>query len=145
MRVLSTSIAALGLTVGLLACGDDDDNTASPSATDSTEETTGAPDATDATDGTDGDTATTAAPADGPTISIVGFGFGDPLSVPAGTSVTVVNDSLEAHTLTADDGSFSSGELAPGASAVLAFDEPGTFTFHCAFHSSMQGSITVTA
>jgi plastocyanin len=151
IRVLSTSIAALGLTVGLLACGDDDDSTASPSATDSTEETTGSAGATGATDGTDGTddtgggTATTAAPADGPTISIVGFDFGDPLSVAAGTSVTVVNESLEAHTLTADDGSFSTGELSPGASAVLVFDEPGTFTFHCAFHSSMQGSITVTA
>jgi plastocyanin len=138
MRVLSASVAALGLTIGLVACGDDDDDGATPAteATEATEATAGA---------TDGGAATTAAPAGDATISIVGFDFGDPITVAAGTSVTVVNESSETHTLTADDGSFSTGEIAPGASAVLQLDEPGTHTFHCAIHSSMQGSITVTA
>jgi plastocyanin len=126
--------AALGLTIGFSACGDDDDDDDSTSTAAATE-TSGA-----ASPATQSDAA-----GEGATITIVDRDFGDPLTVTAGTTVTVVNDSDETHTLTADDGSFDTGGLDAGASAELTFDEPGTFPFHCEIHSSMQGSITVTA
>ena len=131
-RVLSVTTAALGLSVGFAACSDDDTTTGTvPAATD-------APVA--------GSPATLSeATNDGPVITIAAGSFGEPLTVAAGTTVTVVNDSVEAHTLTADDGSFSTATLEPGASEQLTFEEPGTFPFHCQIHSSMHGSITVTA
>ena len=129
LRIVYVTTATLGLTIGFAACSDDDDAT-STTATVAT--IAPAP-------------ASPATVSDAPVITIAGGSFGDPLTVTAGTTVTVVNDSLEAHTLTADDGSFSTGELAPGASATVTLETPGTFTFHCAFHISMQGSINVTA
>ena len=47
--------------------------------------------------------------------------------------------------MTADDGSFDSGNLAPGATFSQSFSTPGTFTYHCNIHSSMTGTVTVVA
>jgi plastocyanin len=58
--------------------------------------------------------------------------------------VTITNNDSAGHTFTADDGSFSTGKIDPGASATITFDTAGTFAYHCDFHSSMKGSITVT-
>ena len=64
--------------------------------------------------------------------------------MPAGTTLTVTNADSDAHTLTADDGSFDTGTIDPGASATITLDQPGTYTYHCNFHQSMTGTITVT-
>lgn len=52
------------------------------------------------------------------------------------------------HTVTASNGSFDSGTLAPGATYERAFPTAGTFGYYCRFHGSadgtgMAGSITV--
>jgi plastocyanin len=89
------------------------------------------------------------APSAGPAVSatavtISGFAFGPAsISVPVGSTVTWTNQDGTAHTVTADDGSFDSGNLAPGATFSQTFDTPGTYTYHCAIHSSMTGTITV--
>src|SRR5215218_4904007 len=77
-------------------------------------------------------------------VSVVDFAF-EPgtLSVPAGATVTWTNAGSRPHTVTADDGSFDSGRLDPGEQFSQTFDQPGTFTYHCGFHSEMQGSIVV--
>ena len=127
-------VAAVTLAVTFTACGDDDDDgddatTTEAAAPDGTE--AAAPDATDA-------------PAAGDaTIVIAEFSFGDPLTVPAGTTVTVMNNDTAPHTLTADDGSFDTGEIEVAGTAEITLDEPGTYTFHCNIHTSMTGSITV--
>ena len=78
-------------------------------------------------------------------ITIQNFSFGpSELTVPAGTTLTVTNADSDAHTLTADDGSFDTGRIDPGASATITLDQPGTYTYHCNFHESMTGTITVT-
>ena len=78
-------------------------------------------------------------------ISVVDFAF-EPgtVSVPAGATVTWTNNGSRPHTVTADDGSFDSGRLDPGEQFSQAFDQPGTFTYHCGFHPEMQGTVVVT-
>jgi plastocyanin len=77
-------------------------------------------------------------------VTISGFAFGPAsISVAAGSTVTWTNQDGTAHTVTADDGSFDSGSLAPGATFSQTFDTPGTYTYHCAIHSSMTGTVTV--
>ena len=80
--------------------------------------------------------------ADGSSVSITGFAFDPPeLSVSAGTEVTWTNDDPTAHTVTADDESFDSGSIDPGAGFSVAVD--GSVTYFCAIHPTMKGSITV--
>lgn len=80
--------------------------------------------------------------ASGDTVSITGFAF-DPadLQVASGTEVTWTNDDPTPHTVTADDGSFDSGTVEPGATFAVAVD--GSITYFCAIHPSMKGSLTV--
>ena len=58
-------------------------------------------------------------------------------------TVTWINNDIAPHTVTADDGSFNSGNLDAGASWTHVFTTPGTFTYHCAYHPWMRGTIIV--
>src|SRR5215213_5224359 len=79
-----------------------------------------------------------------PTVSIQDFFFSPAnVSVPAGTTVTWVNEGNVPHTVTSDDGQFDSGVLMPGDSYTVMFKGQGTITYHCAIHPSMTGSVTV--
>ncbi|MEO8138132.1 MAG: plastocyanin/azurin family copper-binding protein [Gemmatimonadota bacterium] len=49
-----------------------------------------------------------------------------------------------AHTVTADSGLFSSGQIQPRSAFSFTFTTPGTYTYHCSNHTSMVGSIVVT-
>ena len=65
------------------------------------------------------------------------------IGVPGGGHPRVV--AIDApHTVTADDGSFDTGKIDPGASATITVDTAGTFAYHCNFHPSMKATITVT-
>lgn len=48
------------------------------------------------------------------------------------------------HDVTADDGSFTSGNLAAGSKFERAFTTTGEFHYHCNIHPSMTGTIVVT-
>lgn len=71
------------------------------------------------------------------------------LTITAGQSITWINMGAAVHDVTADDGSFASGSLAastsgfPGGSFVKTFDQAGTFTYHCALHPQMTGTVVV--
>ena len=81
---------------------------------------------------------------DGAAISIANFAFQpDSLQVATGTTVTWTNADSTAHTVTADDGAFDAGPLAPGASFTQTFTTPGTYTYHCQIHPFMTGTIVV--
>ena len=67
------------------------------------------------------------------------------LSAEAGQSVTWTNQDGAAHTVTADDGAFDSGNLAGGEEFSFAFDEAGTYAYHCNIHPRMKGTVTVAA
>ncbi|MCI0710305.1 MAG: cytochrome P460 family protein [Chloroflexi bacterium] len=72
------------------------------------------------------------------------------ITVPAGTTVTWINNDETSHTVTAVDESFDSGELRsslvedPDASFSVTFDEPGTYEYFCSIHPRMTGVIVVT-
>jgi len=77
-------------------------------------------------------------------VEIANFAFSpDSVEVAAGSTVTWTNNDSTAHTVTADDGSFDSGNLDSGATFSQKFDTPGTYTYHCAIHPNMTGTITV--
>jgi plastocyanin len=63
--------------------------------------------------------------------------------VQAGTWVTWSNNGQDAHTVTAVDGSFDSGNLDPSEGFSWFFDQPGTFAYVCALHPWMTGKIVV--
>lgn len=65
------------------------------------------------------------------------------LTVTAGTKVTWTNNDGIDHTVTADDGSFDSGNIAPGGTFNHTFSTAGTLNYHCAIHSMMKASVIV--
>jgi len=67
----------------------------------------------------------------------------NPVSVAVGGTVTWTNNDVTAHDATADDGSFRSGTLAPGATFSKTFSTAGTFTYKCTIHPNMVGTVTV--
>jgi plastocyanin len=46
--------------------------------------------------------------------------------------------------ITADDGSFTSDNLAPGSTFEANFSTTGDFHYHCNIHPTMTGTVTVT-
>ena len=80
-------------------------------------------------------------------VLIEDFSFLPPhIQVSAGETVTWTHGSdPEPHTVTADDGSFSSNDLEnEGDKFELTFDEAGEFPYFCEIHSDMRGLVTVT-
>ena len=79
-----------------------------------------------------------------PTVSIVNMSFQPAsLTINVGQTVTWTNNDTMAHTVTSDTGVWNSGTLNPGGSFSFTFTTPGTYTYHCAFHGSMTGTIVV--
>lgn len=65
------------------------------------------------------------------------------LEVPAGTTIVWRNRDAVVHTVTADNGSWDSGGIEPGATWRRRFDRPGTYRFHCTPHPFMKGVVVV--
>lgn len=65
------------------------------------------------------------------------------LEVSAGATVEWTNRDQVEHTITANDGSWDSGPIAPGGSWRHTFDTPGTYSFHCTPHPFMTGVVVV--
>ena len=93
-----------------------------------------------------GGAATTAVPGAVTTaLTIKSFSFHpSPATVRVGTTLTVTNQDDTTHTITADDHSFDTGDLAAGASKTVTFSKAGKFTYHCNIHNYMTGVIQVT-
>ena len=80
----------------------------------------------------------------GDAISIKNFAFSSSsLSVAKGTTVTWTNNDAVTHTVTADDASFDSGNIAPGATFSHTFTTAGTVAYHCNIHTNMKANIVV--
>ncbi len=65
------------------------------------------------------------------------------IKVKAGATVTWTNDGKEAHDAIAQDGSWTTGEIAPGKTGTVKFDKPGTYTYICKDHPWSYGEIQV--
>ena len=67
------------------------------------------------------------------------------ITVKKGDTITFKNEDGFAHTFTADDGAFDSGNVDGGGQFQFAPDAESTIAFHCKIHSNMKGTITVEA
>jgi plastocyanin len=66
------------------------------------------------------------------------------INVRVGDTVRWTNNGQKVHTVSADDGSWDSGNLDPGKTYSHKFDKAGTFNYHCEPHKDvMKASITV--
>ena len=63
--------------------------------------------------------------------------------VKVGTAVTWTNAGKLPHSATAFDGSWTTGEIAPGQSATVKFDKPGTYTYSCTDHPWSYAQLVV--
>lgn len=92
----------------------------------------------------DAGTAGASAAGSGDVLTIEDFAYSpEPLVVDRDTVVRVVNNDDAPHTVTADDGSFDTGELGKGESKDLTVDGTGELAYHCEIHDYMQGVIRV--
>jgi plastocyanin len=92
-------------------------------------------------------TATTSGPAaaSAATITIAGMGYGQPVTVPAGAQIALKNNDSVEHSVTSDAaGKFNVDVEANEGGTLTAPTEPGQYAFHCKYHPSMHGTLTVT-
>ena len=138
MKPKAFLVSALVLTAfALAACGSD-------SSSSTSSETEAEPTATTAP------AEAPAAPAEGEKlersvkVEIANFEYSpDPVRVEGGGKVIWQNEDSVAHTATADDGSFDTGEIDEGKLKSESFKTPGTFAYHCEIHPQMHGTIEV--
>lgn len=77
-------------------------------------------------------------------ISIESFAFNkQTMTIALGTKVRWTNKDAVTHTVTSDNGKFSSPNIEPGKTFDFSFNEIGTFSYHCTPHPTMIGTITV--
>ncbi|HEV8624482.1 MAG TPA: plastocyanin/azurin family copper-binding protein [Acidimicrobiia bacterium] len=65
------------------------------------------------------------------------------LTAKVGQVVKWKNEGAEAHTVTAEDKSFDSGSMAPGAEFQFTFSKPGTYSYSCTPHPWAKGTVKV--
>jgi plastocyanin len=79
------------------------------------------------------------------TINLIDYTFDQPvITVTVGSEVIWNSHDVVFHTVTANDGTFST-MLRPHGTFRRTFEQPGEYAFFCAAHSSMNGKIVVTA
>jgi FtsP/CotA-like multicopper oxidase with cupredoxin domain/plastocyanin len=79
-------------------------------------------------------------------VSIEHLSFVPPdLTVPVNTTVVWTNNEGDKTQHSVTGGPLGSPDLSPGMTYSHTFTGPGSFTYHCKFHSYMEGKVTVTA
>jgi plastocyanin len=97
----------------------------------------------------DADAAPKAPPAkNAVTVNIADFKFKPPtVRVKAGGTVSFVNGDKAPHTAQTDSNprtsEFDTGRLAKGDEKVVKLPEPGRFSYFCAYHRFMEGTVEV--
>lgn len=121
IRSVAIAICAAGLVVGATACG---------------------------SSGSAGSGAASSAAAPPGKITIKNFAFAPAaLTVPVGSTVTWTNEDSAVHTTTADKPgpvTWDSGNLSQAKAYSVKFTRAGSYSFHCAIHNYMTGTVTVT-
>jgi len=78
------------------------------------------------------------------TITATNFDFGAPITVAPGASVTFVNNDETRHNVTSDrNNEFASPTVVRGTTSFTAPTTPGSYPFHCTFHTVMHGTLIV--
>ncbi len=77
-------------------------------------------------------------------VTIKNYAYSGATSVAAGTMITVKNEDSAAHTITADSGGKFDVKVDPGKSVTFAAPKaPGSYPYHCTYHSNMHGALKV--
>lgn len=83
-------------------------------------------------------------PVQGPAITITALNFGDPLTVPPGAQITVVNSDDVAHTVTSKAKGQFDVKVGGNARATFAAPtKPGRYPYYCIYHPGMVGVLIV--
>jgi plastocyanin len=120
------------ISVGAIACGS---NYSSPSTPSPTPTLTPAP--------------TTGGPSSSVTIPMGAERLGNRAFTPAdldiavGTTVTWMNTDSVSHTSTSNASGWDSGIISPGRQFSFVYQSAGTFSYHCAIHPGMVGTVVV--
>ena len=79
------------------------------------------------------------------TITATNFDFGAPITVSPGTIVTFVNNDETRHNVTSDDDgkAFASPTVVKATTTFRAPTTPGSYPFHCTYHTVMHGTLIV--
>ena len=67
------------------------------------------------------------------------------LTIASGSTVTWTNSDSTSHTVTTEDGSINSGDIAPGSSYSKTFMTAGTYNYHDAHNTAVMGVVVVSA
>lgn len=144
VRKRAVLIGALLLTTGLAACSDDSGD----AGDDAADTTTSAAEGSETTAPADGSSGEAPAEGDTVTVDIGDFVFEPtPIEITAGQSVVWENVHNQAHTATGNgDQDWNTENIAPGESSdPVLFEDAGTFTYICALHPFMEGTVEVSA
>jgi plastocyanin len=77
-------------------------------------------------------------------MTIASMNFGAPISVPPGSQIAIKNDDSVEHSVTSDTaGKFSVDVDGNEQGTLTVPTEPGEYAFHCKYHPSMHGTLTV--
>jgi plastocyanin len=77
-------------------------------------------------------------------VTIQNFQFSpQPVQAKVGDIVAWTNKDSAPHTATMDDGSCDTDTINANASAMLVFNAPGTYTYHCKIHPGQMKDVTV--
>lgn len=88
--------------------------------------------------------APTPAPSPVSTIHIKNFAYvPDSVTIPPGSTVRFIEDDETPHTVTATDHSYDSGNLNQKDRWSHTFAKEGTYTYFCAYHPYMKGTVIV--
>lgn len=137
--------ALVALSLGLVACGGSGSDSTSEAETAATEQGSGGSESSaEEVESTASEPAPSGAAAKSEKVEIVEFAYQpDPVTVQVGGKVIWQNEDTAPHTATADDGSFDTGTIEKGKLGSETFKEAGTFTYFCAIHPTMHGTVEV--
>lgn len=78
------------------------------------------------------------------TVTIAGMSFSPAtLTIAKNATVTWVNNDNVTHTSTSDNNVWNTGSIGTGTSKANVFSVSGTYSYHCAVHPMMTGTIIV--
>jgi plastocyanin len=78
------------------------------------------------------------------TITIASMSYGEPITVPPGAQIIIKNDDSVEHSVTSDTADKFSVDVDGNEQGTLTVPtEPGEYAFHCKYHPSMHGTLTV--
>jgi plastocyanin len=126
--------AAMCLVAALAtACGGSSNSSESQSGT-----------ATATASGSEATSAPAPASASAATITIANMNYGEPVTVPPGSQISIKNNDSVEHSVTSDTaGKFTVDVDGNEQGTLTAPSEAGEYAFHCKYHPSMHGTLIV--